>query len=86
MNGRRGGELYVNPKTIAGRDINTGFSARNETDKDCEVRKLISVYANISCEQTAPRDSIIKFLEKKRLMSNMAAFLLRKKKLLTSSE
>jgi len=79
LNGRRGEELYVNPKTMAGRDINTGFSARNERDKDCEVRKLISVYANISWEQTASRDSIIKFLEKKRLMSNIAVFLLRKK-------
>lgn len=76
MDGRRGGKLYVNPKTMAGRDINTGYSARNERDKDCEVRKLISVYANISCGQTASRDSIIKFLGKKKLMSNITAFLL----------
>lgn len=64
MNGRRGGELSVNPKTMAGRDINTGYPAKNEGDKDCEVRKLISVYANISRGQTAFRDSVIKFLEK----------------------
>jgi len=60
-----------------GRDINTGYSARK--DKDCEVRKLISVYANISRRQTASRISVIKFLEKKNLRSTArAAFLLRK--------
>lgn len=66
MNGRRGRELRVNPKTMAGRDINTGYPTRNEGDKDCEVRKLISVYANISRGQTAFRDSIIKFLGREK--------------------